>query len=219
VKLDRLAFIPDLALGLVYLAAWVLPGLVSAGAAGWLVLGIELEALALFGAYLIAMALIAIFDRTAKILHRVIGVGIILGLVGFAAFQVWRYQFWWPAVGLAVLLGNRLLGFFAGGTRNDDARMWMLMDAIFGLGLYMVAVGPTFYFPVPAFGADLGPLPPEHARWCAVPADFVADFFDKPVTGDWCAEPHRALAGGALYFLASALRDSWRARLRARPRT
>jgi hypothetical protein len=73
VKLERLAFIPDLALGLVYLVA-------GAAAAGWLVLGIELEALALPGAWLIALA----------------------------AFQVLRHHFWWPAIGLAALLGNRL---------------------------------------------------------------------------------------------------------------
>jgi hypothetical protein len=167
------------------------------------------------GAYLLAMALVALLDRTARLLHRLIGLGVIVGLIGFAVFQVRRHEFWFPAIALAALLANRLGGLFSAGLGNEDARMWMLMDGIFGLALYVIAIGPTFYLPVPAFGAGHGALPAEHARWCAMPADFVADFFETPVKGDWCAEPHRALAGGALYFLASALRDAWRGRLRA----
>jgi hypothetical protein len=216
VKAGRFAFVPDVALGLGYLTAWVLPGLVGAAAVGWLVLGIELEALALLGAYLIAMALVVMLDPTAKPLHRVTGAGIIVALIGFAAVQVIRHQFWWPAVALAALLSNRVAGVVTAGLANEDARMQMLVDALMALGLYVFTIGPTFYLPVPGWSATVGPLPPEHARWCAVPGDFVADFFDQPVSGDWCAQPHRALAGGALYFLASGLRDSWRARRRSR---
>jgi hypothetical protein len=214
VKLERLAFIPDLAIGLVYLSGWVVPGLVGAGAAGWLVLGIELEVLALLGAFLVAMALVLMLDPTAKLRDRALGGAIIVVLVALAAFQVTRHQFWWPAIALAVLLGNRLLGLVTGGLATEDARMRLLVDALMGLLLYVFATAPTFYLPVPALGGELGPLPPEHAHWCAVPGDFVADFFEKPATGDWCAEPHRALAGGALYFLASALLDARRTRRR-----
>jgi hypothetical protein len=216
-RLDRLAFLPDLFLGLTYLVAWLLPGLVGASAAGWLVLGIELEVMALMGAWLFAISLMAMLDRDSKFLHRLVGAGFILMMIGFVGFQVIRYSFVWPAVALAVLFGNRLLGFISGGFASSDTRGWAAIEAIFALALYVFAVGPTFYLPVPAFGGELGPLPPEHARWCAKPAEFVADFFETPVKGDWCVEPHRALAGGALYFLASAVRDSWVARLRARP--
>jgi hypothetical protein len=101
-----------------------------------------------------------------------------------------------------------------GGLATEDARMRLLVDALMGLLLYVFATAPTFYLPVPPFGGDLGPLPLEHARWCAVPGDFVADFFEEPVTGDWCAQPHRARAAGALYFLGSALIDARRARRR-----
>jgi len=214
VKLERLAFIPDLAIGLVYLAGWVVPGLVGVGAAGWLVLGIELEVLALFGAFLVAMALVLVLDPTARLRDRAMGVAIVVILVLLATFQVTRHQFWWPAIALAVLLGNRLVGLVTGGLATEDTRMRLVVDALMGLLLYVVATAPTFFFPVPALGGDLGPLPPEHARWCAVPGDFVADFFEEPVTGDWCAEPHRAMAAGALYFLGSALIDARRARRR-----
>jgi len=216
VKLERLAFIPDLAIGLVYLAGWVVPGLVGVGAAGWLVLGIELEVLALFGAFLVAMALVLVLDPTARLRDRALGAAIVVILVVLAAFQVTRHQFWWPAIALAVLLGNRLVGLATGGLATEDARIRLLADALMGLLLYVFATAPTFYLPVPALGGELGPLPQEHARWCAVPGDFVADFFEKPETGDWCAEPHRALAGGALYFLGSALLDARRARRRRR---
>jgi hypothetical protein len=132
--------------------------------------------------------------------------------VAFAGIQVVRHAFWWPAIALAGLIANRVAGLVSGRLATDDARVALMADALIGLLLYLFAVGPTFYLPVPAFGAELGPLPPEHARWCAFPGQFVSDFFEREPAGDWCAEPHRAMAGGALYFLVSACRDARRTR-------
>jgi hypothetical protein len=208
----RFTYLPDLLLGAIYLVAWAAPHLVGEARVSWLILGIELELVALLGAYLVSIAHIAILDRTAEMKTRLAGVAIVVVLVGFAIVQIQRYEFWWPAAALAVLLANRLAGVLTGALQTEDARMALFVGALWSIGLYVVAVGPTFYFPVPAPGAALGPLPPEHARWCALPADLVSDFFDHPVEGSWCAEPRRALAGGALYFLISALRGAHRAR-------
>lgn len=179
-KLERWAFLPDLALGFVYLVAWVVPAMVGSGTAGWLVLGVELEAVALLGAFLIAMGLVAALDPVAKLKNRLAGAALIVVPVAFAGIQVVRHAFWWPAIALAGLIANRVAGLVIrplGGLRR---------------------------------GAR--PLPPEHARWCAFPGQFVSDFFEREPAGDWCAEPHRALAGGALYFLVSAYRDARRTR-------
>jgi len=185
---------------------------VGQGRVAWLILGVELELLALFGAYLISIAHLALADRTGGARGRFTGLAILVGVLAFVTFQVVRHRFWWPATVLAALLANRLAGILTGALASEDARLALLRDAVFGVGIYVLAIGPTFYFPVPTPGTALGPLPPEHAHWCGLPADLVADFFDHPVSGSWCAEPHRALAGGALYFLASALRGARRAR-------
>lgn len=207
--------LPDLLFGIVYLMAWAAPQLVGQARVSWLILAIELELAALLAAYLVSMAHLAIMDRTAELKVRVAGTAIVLLLIAFAIVEIQRYRFWWPAAVLAVLLANRIAGVFTGTLKSEDARVALLVDGLWGLGLYVVAIGPTFYLPVPTPGTALGPLPPEHGRWCALPADFVVDFFDHPVAGSWCAEPHRALAGGALYFLVSALRGTRRARTAA----
>jgi hypothetical protein len=211
-NVKRFTYLPDLGLGLVYLLAWAAPQLVGQARVSWLILGIELELLALLGAYLISIAHLAIMDPKAEWKVRLAGLVIGVLLVGFVVVQVQRYHFWWPAAALAALVGNRLAGVLSGALTSEDARLALFADALWGVGVYVLAVGPTFYFPVPTPGTALGPLSPEHARWCALPADWVADFFDQPVAATWCAEPHRALAGGALYFLVSAFRGERRAR-------
>lgn len=214
--MKRFTYLPDLLLGAIYLVAWAAPQLVGQTRVSWLILGIELELVALLGAYLVSIAQLAIMDRTAETKARFAGVAIVVVLVAFVIVQIQRYQFWWPAAALAALIANRVAGVFTGALKTEDARLALFADALWSIGLYVIAVGPTFYLPVPTPGAALGPLPPEHARWCALPADLVSDFFDHPVEGSWCAEPHRALAGGALYFLISALRGARRARQAAR---
>jgi len=208
--MKRLAYLPDFGLGLVYLVAWAAPHVVGQTLVSWLILGIELELVALLGAYIISIAHLAAMDRRKDWKLRVLGPAILATLVVFVVLQIQRYQFWWPAVALAGLIGNRLAGALSGALASEDARLALFADALMGIGIYVLAVGPTFYFPVPTPGVDLGPLSPEHARWCALPADWVADFFDQPVAATWCSEPHRALAGGALYFLVSAFRGARR---------
>lgn len=208
----RFAYLPDFGLGLVYLLAWAAPRVVGQAGVSWLILGIELELVALLGAYVISIAHLAIMDRRKEWKVRILGPAIILVLLVFAALQIQRYQFWWPAVALTGLIGNRLAGVLSGTLASEEARLALFADALMGIGIYVLAVGPTFYFPVPTPGVELGPLSPEHARWCALPADWVADFFERPVVATWCAEPHRALAGGALYFLVSAFRGARQAR-------
>lgn len=210
--MKRLAYLPDLGLGLVYLVAWAAPQVVGQAGVSWLILGIELELLALLGAYIISIAHLAMMDRREDWKVRILGPAIIAILVVFVVLQIRRYQFWWPAVALTALIGNRLAGVISGTLASEDARLALFGDALMGIGIYVLAVGPTFYFPVPTPGTAIGALSPEHARWCALPADWVADVFDQPVAATWCAGPHRALAGGALYFLVSAFRGERRAR-------
>jgi hypothetical protein len=210
--MKRFAYLPDLGLGLVYLVAWAAPRVVGQAGVSWLILGVELELIALLGAYVISIAHLAIMDRRKEWKVRILGPAIIMVLVVFAALQIQRYQFWWPAVALTALIANRLAGVLSGTLASEEARLALFADALMGIGIYVLAVGPTFYFPVPTPGVELGPLSPEHARWCALPADWVADFFERPVVATWCAEPHRALAGGALYFLVSAFRGARQAR-------
>ena len=143
---------------------------------------------------------------------RLAGVVITAGFVAFVVIEVVRYDFWWPALALGGLIANRVVGLLTGGLASEDAKMNVLRDTIWSLVLYLFAVAPTFYIAVPMLGAAAAPLSAEHARWCVLPGDLVADFFDQQLAGDWCAEPHRALAGGALYFLAAAFRDMRRAR-------
>ncbi len=207
-----LAALPDLGLGAAYLVAWLLPGFVGVTAVSWLTLVIVLEAPALLAAYLIAMVILALTDRDASLGVRAAAVGLILLLVAVAAAEVLRYRFWWPVVVLAGLLVNRLGGLLSDRLSGDDAKRETLLDALWTLALYAVAIAPTFYFAVPTFGAGAPALPPEHARWCAMPADLVYEFFEAELAGNWCDEPHRALAGGALYFFASAFRGLRRAR-------
>ena len=210
--LPNLGVVPDLALSVACLAVWVAPGFASATVSTWLIMVVVLEAAALAGAFLVTIALFAAFDGTAQPNVRLAGVVITAGFVAFVVIEVVRYDFWWPALALGGLIANRVVGLLTGGLASEDAKMNVLRDTIWSLVLYLFAVAPTFYIAVPMLGAAAAPLSAEHARWCVLPGDLVADFFDQQLAGDWCAEPHRALAGGALYFLAAAFRDMRRAR-------
>jgi hypothetical protein len=159
----------------------------------------------------LSLALLALLGRDGGWRARVLGAALILAMVGFVTVQVVRHAFWWPAVALAGLLANRLAGLLSRQLASEDARLALFNDALWGVGIYLFAIAPTFYFPVPSLSAAAA-LPPEHLRWCGLPADLVESFFKEPLTGSWCTEPYRALAGGALYFLVNAFRGARRAR-------
>lgn len=209
--IQNLGVLPDLAFSMACLVVWIAPGFASAPVSAWLIMVVVLEAAALAGAFLTTIALFAAFDGSAEPNVRLAGVVITAGFVVFIVIEVLRYDFWWPALALGGLIANRVVGLLTGGLGSEDAKMNVLRDTIWSLVLYLFAIAPTFYIAVPMHGAAGVPLPAEHARWCALPGDLVVDFFEHQPAGDWCAEPHRALAGGALYFLAAAFRDMRRA--------
>ncbi len=211
-SLLTLGVVPDFVLCMACLAAWAVPGFANAAISNWVIMAVVLEAAAVAGAFLATIALFAAFDGSAEPNVRLAGAVITAGLLLFVVIEVVRFDFWWPALALGGLIANRITGLVTGAVASEDANLNVLRDTTWSLVLYVFAIAPSFYVDVPNPGAVAAPLPAEHARWCALPGDLVADFFDHEVTGDWCAEPHRALAGGALYFLASALRDIRRAR-------
>jgi hypothetical protein len=201
-----LAAVPDLVTGAAYLLAWAAPAILGAGVVSWLIVVIELEAVALLGAHAVALSLIIMMSAKASMRDRLFGGLILAGMIGFAATEAWRHHYWWPATALGLLLANRLASLFTGRLATEEVRMQLMYDGLMALGVYVLAIGITFYVAIPSPGGPLGALPPEHARWCAVPADLVRRFFESRPSGSWCAEPVRALAGGGLYFFASAVR-------------
>jgi hypothetical protein len=98
--MKRFAYLPDVGLGLVYLVAWAAPQVVGQAGVSWLILGIELELVALIGAYVVSIAHLAIMDQTRDWKLRILGPAIIVILLVFVVLQIQRYQFWWPAVAL-----------------------------------------------------------------------------------------------------------------------
>jgi hypothetical protein len=113
-----------------------------------------------------------------------------------------RWGVWWPIGAYGGLLWNRLRLARAGaqGTRRIRAPMRELV-------LYGGAAAASMLLAIPMLGAAASEFRlADFPGWCHAP-EFVIpdDLLRGQHVVTWCAEPHRALAAGALYYAVTGL--------------
>jgi len=182
------AALPDAALAVTFLTAWIAPASLPAGTGGWLLLTMIVEFIVMHSAAFMGKLAFAPLSRTLRV----------RGMLGFAGLYMMfilamakGFHAWWPVWSFTLLTLNRLASVLFGQPASGDeqafvARSW----AVSGI-LYLSGVALTLFAPLPRLGVDAAAI----ARW------------HLPGSGAWVSQPWRVLAFGAYYFGLTALSE------------
>jgi hypothetical protein len=199
--------LPDLALGGLFGAAWLdLFGLGSR-------YGVDLMLLVEIEGWILIVTILSVgaaygfaTEPEWKDKAKSMAVLVLLCAVPPAYFAL-RWHLWWPVAAYGVLLWNRVRLARAGreGTRHLRAPLREIV-------LYGAAAAASMWLSIPALGAsDVHFRIADYPGWCHAPQVLLPDeLLRDPRVVSWCAEPHRALAAGSLYYAAIGLLTLWR---------
>jgi hypothetical protein len=189
--------LPDLGLGLLFAAAWLNLFNLGARHGVGLMLLVEIEGwiivVTLFSAAL-ASALVKDKEWTERTKD-------VIGLVSICAlppiFFAVRWHLWWPIPTYALLLWNRFRLAHMGAEGARKLRIPLREMVTYG------AAGlASLWLAIPVLGASAAEFRiADYPGWCNGPEFFIPDDIRnlRPVV-TWCAEPHRALAAGVIYY-------------------
>jgi hypothetical protein len=186
------AAVPDFAMAIVFLSVWLAPGALAPKLVSWCLLVMLLEFFVVHSAGFTGFVMTS---RQAP--HRKLLVMLLLG--GFYTLMVgafsMTFQSWWPLASFWGLMINRMLGgLLARG--SDDDRMFVMASWAASVFFYVVLAFVTVIAPIPAFGIT--------------PQIVAAQQFTGG--GLWIDEPHRVVAFGVFYFLATGLSELFMSR-------
>lgn len=194
--------LPDLALGALFLAAWLNLFELGSRRGVSLMLLIEIEGYALIVS-LIASALAYSLATDEQWQEKAKS---FFGLVFFCAlppiFFALRWHLWWPVFAFGALLWNRLRVAYAGA---DEARR--LRVPVRELVLYAGAAAASMWLTIPALGSVAAEFRiADYPGWCRAPEVLLPrELREGTRVVTWCTAPHRALAAGSIYFLLTGL--------------
>lgn len=194
--------VPDLALGTLFLGAWLDVFDLGTRYGVSLMLLIEIEGWILLvtfmtGALAHSLATDETWQEKAKSFFA---------LVFFCTippvFFALRWHLWWPVVAYAVLLWNRLRQAHAGAAATRQIRV-----PLRELVLYAGAAAASMWLSIPALGAAAARFRiDDYPGWCHAPEILLPeDLRTGAHFVTWCSEPHRALTAGALYYVLIGL--------------
>ena len=178
---DLASALPDFALAVVCLLAWIAPESLSPGVVPWILLTMLVEFVVVHSAPFMGLQIVSEQPIGRKIRNVVfIGGFYSTFLLGFSL----AFHAWWPFVSFWALTANRLTVLLFRQAR--DGRAHDTLKASWGAGAvcYLFGVFVTTVLPLPRLGLD---------------SAFVASLH---LTGGglWIDQPWRVLAFGALYF-------------------
>jgi hypothetical protein len=183
-----IAALPDFALGLTFLTAWIAPASLPAGTVQHLMLVMVLEFVIMHSSAFLGTVAIAPTARLGKIIAM-------LGLGGFYTLFVLSmslaFHSWWPLGSFWGLMLNRLLGVMIGQAPSGEQKEFLRRTWACSAIVYLVGCALTVLAPIPPLGLTPGAVAALHL----------------PGSGLWISQPYRVLAFGAFYFLAVAISE------------
>jgi len=180
------AAIPDLALGIVYLVAWVAPQAFGVNIVPYLMLTMLLEFIIIHSSAFMGNVAIGNASKPAK-LKLMIGLGAFytLFVAGFAA----GFKTWWPLASFWGLMLNRMLGQLLGQAPDGEEKAFLQRGWAVSVMCYLLGVFVTTLAPIPRLG-------------------LVGAFRDGlPGSGLWVSQPQRVVAFGFIYFTLVGLSE------------
>lgn len=191
--------LPDLALGGLFLSAWLNVAGVAESRGIDLMLVVEIEGWTLVVTLLTGAFAYSLSTGESRS-ERIKDIAWILALCAIPpVYFAWRWHLLWPVGVFAWLLWNRLRGVAARVPSRE-------------LFLYAAAAWLSMWLSIPQLGAAGVPFRiADYPGWCHAPEFVVPNSLreDGSVV-TWCAEPHRALAAGTFYFFVTGLLTLWR---------
>jgi len=183
-----LAALPDFALGLLCVTAWVAPEWIGVQWIRYVVLLMLMEFIVIHSSGFMGAAVWGSARKAPRGLV-ILGFGAFYTLFvgGFALV----FKTWAPLVGFWVLTLNRLLGAVVGQADGKEKALVMRGWAACTL-FYLLVVFATTLLPVPRLGVT-----PEIAIAANIPGD----------SGLWVTRPYTVLAAGFVYFTACAVSE------------
>ena len=173
------AALPDLALGAVFLIAWVAPQTFSTNVVPYLMMVMLLEFIIVHSSAFMGNVALGNGSR-AKKAKAVAGLGLFytMFVVGFAL----GFKTWWPIWSFWGLTLNRLMGVLLGGRPTREQKQQLQRSWAVSVLCYLGFTFLTVFAPVPELG--------------------VTGIYDDglPGSGLWVSEPQRVVAFGFLYF-------------------
>lgn len=183
---DLASALPDFALAIVCLLAWIAPESLTPGVVPWILLTMLVEFVVVHSAPFMGLQIVSDLPAARKIRNVVVIGGFYsIFLLGFSL----AFHAWWPFVSFWALTANRLTVLLFRQSREGRERDTLKASWGAGALCYLVGVFLTTMLPLPRLGLD--------------PA-FVASLH---LTGGglWIDQPWRVLAFGAFYFAALGL--------------
>ncbi|MBI5168579.1 MAG: hypothetical protein HZA61_03735 [Candidatus Eisenbacteria bacterium] len=178
---DLASALPDFALAVVCLLAWIAPEALTPGVVPWILLTMLVEFVVVHSAPFMGLQLVSDMPAARK-LRNVVAIGLFYSvfLLGFSL----AFHAWWPFVSFWLLTANRLtvLTFRQGREGRESATLKASWAA--GALCYLGGVFLTTLLPLPRLGLD--PAFVESLRLTG--------------GGLWIEQPWRVLAFGAFYF-------------------
>ncbi len=183
-----LSAMPDFALGVAYLIAWVAPGLAGPGMVRMLMLGMMLEFIVVHSAAFTGQVLVGDGTQATK-LRGLLGLGLLYSL--FAGGFALAFHTLWPLIAFWTLMLNRMSGVLLGQAPSGEQKAFVQRSWIGGAVAYLVFAALSSLPVVPRLGCT---------------SEMVARFA-LPGSGIWVEQPWHVLAFGFAYFTATALME------------
>lgn len=171
--------LPDLALGVVYLVAWIAPGTFGTNVVPQLMLIMLLEFIIVHSSVFLGQAMFSSESRARRV-KGVLGISAFytLFILGFAL----AFKTWWPMLSFWGQTLNRLTGVLFGQAPDGNHRLFLQRTWAVTAMAYLCFAGLTTLLPVPRLG--------------------IIDAYREgiPGSGEWVDQPQRVIAFGFLYF-------------------
>ena len=180
-----IAALPDFALGLTFLAAWLAPATMPAGSVKHLLLVMLLEFIIIHSSAFLGSVAIRGGPRGPRIMG-IATLGLFYSI--FAGAFSLAFHSWWPILSFWGLMLNRMLGVLIGQAPGEQQKAFIQRTWAASALFYLLGCFITILLPLPALGLTPGVVASLHL----------------PGSGAWISQPHRAMAFGFLYFTAIA---------------
>jgi hypothetical protein len=177
--------VPDLALGLVYLGAWLVPTALTPGVFPTLTLIMLLEFIIIHSSGFMGSVIVSTAQPRAKVTGMLLLGGFYTLFI--AAFSI-SFHTGWPLVSFWALMVNRLSGVLLKQAPDGEERAFLQRSWAVTTLFYLLGAFVTMLPWLPRLG-----LTRQVAATIHMPSS---------VSGAWVSEPHRLVAFGFVYFTA-----------------
>lgn len=189
VRMRVFTALPDLALSLAFLITWIAPLTFAPKAVSYFLLVMLMEFIIIHSAGFMGSVVFNKPLSTRIKVKMLLGLGAFYGLfaVGFSV----GFQAWWPLWTILLLTLNRILIVLLGDIPDGRERVFIQKGWAASTMFYLLFVFVTLFLPLPALGIT----------------DEVIRLQAFTSSGIWIDAPHRVMAFGFLYFLATAVSE------------